>query len=863
MSTHSPAIPKPRRLRLPSARQVWFQLHWLVGISAGSLLLVIGLSGATLAFRAELLDLFNPNVRNVPVRQAPVLGPDAVLAAVQGAHPHERVTNLMLFAEPGASARVTLAPEPGQRRGETIHVDPYTGAMLPALRGDAFFEWVESLHRWLLLPREPGRAVLGTLALCLTGLALSGLYLRWPRRVNDWRAWLTFKPGLKGRSFLWSLHAVAGTWTLLAYLLFAATGAYWSFDILRDTVDGWADVKRPPRVTAPAKPKNKEAAARQRLPELAPAWATFTAQAPGWSMSSIRIPDRAGQAVQFSWMAADAPHERARSRMSVGADGTLQKDEPYAGMSTGQRALTTIYPLHMGTYFGLPGRIVMMLAALALPGFAITGWLLYLSRRRQARAVERERAQLAGLPPEPADAEPTLLAFATQSGQAERIALQTAAVLRRAGMPVHVHPLAELAFEDLAQYRTALFVASSFGEGEPPDSARRFSQDLQAATATLPDLRYAVLGLGDRNYAQFCGFGHALDRRLHALGAQPLFPLIEVDQGDAAALGRWVHALDGGDGQQAAADWTAHEPPFEDWCLAARSHLNPGSLGAPLYEITLHAWPAASWKAGDLVEVAACHAAPVVEAFLQATGLRGDVMVAWRGAQQRLADALASSELPDPGHRFDSEQECADALKPSAPRRYSIASIPGDGTVQLLVRQQRHEQGLGLASGWLTAHAPLDAPVRARLVANPAFHGPADDLPCIFIGNGSGMAGLRAHLRERVRAGRRANWLLFGERQREFDSLCGDEIAQWQEQGMLAQLDRVFSRDPSGSEYVQDRLRARADVLRDWIARGAVIHVCGSLQGMAGGVDDALAEILGADERDALMAGGRYRRDVY
>jgi sulfite reductase (NADPH) flavoprotein alpha-component len=114
-----------------------------------------------------------------------------------------------------------------------------------------------------------------------------------------------------------------------------------------------------------------------------------------------------------------------------------------------------------------------------------------------------------------------------------------------------------------------------------------------------------------------------------------------------------------------------------------------------------------------------------------------------------------------------------------------------------------------------------------------------------------------------VRAGRRANWLLFGERQREFDSLCGDEIAQWQEQGMLAQLDRVFSRDPSGSEYVQDRLRARADVLRDWIARGAVIHVCGSLQGMAGGVDDALAEILGADERDALMAGGRYRRDVY
>ena len=55
----------------------------------------------------------------------------------------------------------------------------------------------------------------------------------------------------------------------------------------------------------------------------------------------------------------------------------------------------------------------------------------------------------------------------------------------------------------------------------------------------------------------------------------------------------------------------------------------------------------------------------------------------------------------------------------------------------------------------------------------------------------------------------------------------------------------------------------RADVLRAWISDGAVIYVCGSLQGMAGGVDDALAAILGRAQLEQLAEEGRYCRDVY
>ena len=81
--------------------------------------------------------------------------------------------------------------------------------------------------------------------------------------------------------------------------------------------------------------------------------------------------------------------------------------------------------------------------------------------------------------------------------------------------------------------------------------------------------------------------------------------------------------------------------------------------------------------------------------------------------------------------------------------------------------------------------------------------------------------------------------------------------------GFLARLDRVFSRDGGEHRYVQDRLRAAADELRAWVADGAILYVCGSAQGMGSGVDAVLAEVLGADALDALIADGRYRRDVY
>jgi sulfite reductase (NADPH) flavoprotein alpha-component len=146
-------------------RSIWFQIHWFIGITAGTVLVVIGLTGALLSFRAEITDLIDPALHHVPATaDVQPLPPAELLEQIQRAQPGRRVVTLTLFADKSRPARVNFAPPPGERRGETRLLDPYTAALLPEPRGEAFFEFVESLHRWLLMPRDTGKPVTATLA---------------------------------------------------------------------------------------------------------------------------------------------------------------------------------------------------------------------------------------------------------------------------------------------------------------------------------------------------------------------------------------------------------------------------------------------------------------------------------------------------------------------------------------------------------------------------------------------------------------------------------------------------------------------------------------------------------------------------
>ena len=426
----------------------------------------------------------------------------------------------------------------------------------------------------------------------------------------------------------------------------------------------------------------------------------------------------------------------------------------------------------------------------------LTGWTLWRSRRTGGAA---------------AGPGATLVAVASQTGFGDELARMTAQAFTDAGHPAQVRSFADIGPADLTAAARVLFVASTTGEGDAPDSASGFVRKVMGDRTDLTGVSYGLLSLGDRTYAEFCGFGRALDGWLRSAGAQALFDAVEVDDGDSAAIRHWQGELSRLTGSVAAPDWTP--PAYADWRLVERRLLNPGSPGEGVWHLAFEPVDGAlQWVAGDIAEVGA----------------------------------------PAPGGGL-------------AHREYSVASLPADGRAEFLVRLMRRPDGTpGLASGWLTQTLEVGETAPVRIRANRAFHGPDAVTPMILIGNGTGLAGLRAHLKARAAAGATGGaWLLFGERTAEHDRFHDDDLRAWLADGTLSRLDRAFSRDPGDGRYVQALIEAEAGDVRDWVARGAAVYVCGSLEGMAGGVNDALETVLGAEGLRDLVEAGRYRRDVY
>ncbi len=484
-----------------------------------------------------------------------------------------------------------------------------------------------------------------------------------------------------------------------------------------------------------------------------------------------------------------------------------------------------------------------------------TMFCLALRMRRRVRAARLQVAEVAV-------ADAVLVAYASQTGTAEDLARRTLRTLADAGCAARLVAFDAIDEALLRATRRALFVVSTYGEGDPPDMAAGFARRLLAHKLALPQLRYGVLALGDSEYVNFCGFGRSVDTWLRQQGAHALFDRIDVDNADPGALRHWQHQIGVLAGRTDEPDWTA--PRYSRWQLTARRELNPGSVGGACFLLSLQAphGETPEWSAGDVAEIGPRHAREAVAAQLQRCGIDGERLL---DGGESVAEFLARHQWPETTPTAgEAGDEWLASLKPLPHREYSIASIPQDGRLDLLVRQWRRDDGShGLGSGWLTAHAAVGTTIDLRLRRNSQFHLPPQPCPLILIGNGTGIAGLRALLKARAAQGQRRNWLLFGERQRSRDFFFADEIETWQRSGVLERVDLAFSRDQAERIYVQQRVRETAAVLREWVAAGACIYVCGSLQGMAPAVDAELRAALGMDTVDSLAEQGRYRRDVY
>ncbi len=223
-------------------KKAFFQIHWFLGITAGLILSLMGVTGAIYSYEQEILKWMNPNSYQVQVEQKAKLSPAEIYQHFQRTQPDYKINSITVAKDPAASSTINIAKE-GAKRGQNILINPYSAAVLPEIRGREFFQFIQQLHRNLTVG-PIGKQITAACTLMLLFFVLSGIYLRWPKR-HSFKQWFALKPQLKGRNFIWDLHAVVGTWVVIFYLVLACTGLYWSYEWWRNGMFKVMGVERP------------------------------------------------------------------------------------------------------------------------------------------------------------------------------------------------------------------------------------------------------------------------------------------------------------------------------------------------------------------------------------------------------------------------------------------------------------------------------------------------------------------------------------------------------------------------------------------------------------------------------------------
>jgi sulfite reductase (NADPH) flavoprotein alpha-component len=517
---------------------------------------------------------------------------------------------------------------------------------------------------------------------------------------------------------------------------------------------------------------------------------------------------------------------------------------------------------------------------------------------------------------------PLTVLYGTESGNAEKLAGVIAKAADRAGFKSRIANMADAKPTDLTKVERLLVVVSTWGEGDPPDSATSYYETFMGASMPqLPGLNFSVCALGDTSYEHFCKIGKDVDARLASLGANRVYDRAECDVDYQATFDKWLSAALTAFPKPAvpAASPTAggilpaaigydKENPYSATILEKVVLNGTGSSKETLHiELSLEG-SGLTYEPGDALGVYPANRAADIDAVLAATGLSATAKLGEKTLAEALqvdfdittvapliADkynqivgnknlqALLDQEgrvdlkawmdgrqlidlLESYPHKKWTPETFTSLLRKLTPRLYSIASSirKHENEVHLTVAAVRyHTHGrerTGVCSCYLADDVAVGDSVPVYFHHNQNFRLPeSDTTPIIMVGPGTGIAPFRAFIEERAaREAKGKNWLFFGDQHFSYDFLYQLEWLDYLNEGILTELSLAFSRDQKEKIYVQQRLRERGAEVWSWLESGAHFYVCGDASRMAKDVHQALLELIAEHGRKTPAEAKEY-----
>jgi sulfite reductase (NADPH) flavoprotein alpha-component len=523
-------------------------------------------------------------------------------------------------------------------------------------------------------------------------------------------------------------------------------------------------------------------------------------------------------------------------------------------------------------------------------------------------------------------AEPITIVYASESGNCEKLANDLAKAARKNGLKPTLIDMADLDLAELTKAKRLVFIAATWGEGEPPARAIRAYGELMGEGAPrLDGVEFGVLALGDTAYAEFCAIGKKIDERLAALGGKRVVERVDCDLDFAVPASAWIgDALkvltppDANRGQVIAVDFgkPAAAPNTDIVEAEISEHVNLNSSRSnkeTIHLVLAFEGGAPAYEPGDSLDLYAENDPAYVDELLKHAGLAGDDKLRAELIKSRDVTTLSLKTVEtyaaQTGHQYvkaflaDNQVKewiagrqlidliatfpialTADHLRavtrPLAPRAYSIASSRREvgGEAHLLISAVRYETHgrarKGVASNYAAERLKRGSRVRVKLKPNKHFALPAGDRDIIMVGPGTGVAPFRAFVQERrAIAATGRSWLFFGDRQFTHDFLYQLDWQEALKDGSLTHMDVAFSRDTPEKIYVQHKIWEKRRDLIEWLDGGAHFYVCGDAKAMAKDVRAALVrayadvKALAPEAAEQAVASlerdKRYLQDTY
>lgn len=380
-------------------RKILFWTHLALGLTFALPIGILALTGALIAYEPQIVAWTDARLHKV---EAPPSGQklslDSLARLAQATRP-AKLTSLAVPSDPAASVQASFGRE------GNLYLDPWTGEVLGSEgRAHRVLHFLEEIHRWLG-SREIGSPVTGAAVLACLCLALSGLFLWWPRSLRAARNVLWPKGGLKGKARDWQWHNAFGALALPCLVLLCLTGSVFSWK--------WAEAllfrsvgSEPPKAQTAMRPSpGKEAPASERPGKEArgkggksgrDAKATPVAwqaaldtvlprvQSP-WEVVVLRTGQKPGEPLS-AMVRSPGAHRAVGATFKLGPKGEVVAVTK-SRSDAGSRLRRLMKPLHTGQYFGVPGQTAMFLTSLACAVLVWTGAALSLRRFRRRTAA--------------------------------------------------------------------------------------------------------------------------------------------------------------------------------------------------------------------------------------------------------------------------------------------------------------------------------------------------------------------------------------------------------------------------------------------------------------------------------------------